>query len=643
MSGTETRTPQSPLEEIERFATWGDVKLYPKGQAPKGHRYKPRKSRTRRKKENKESLETQQSLFFWQKAGDDRRIKQSMNRLQDEIARDLAPKIREFIVEDARQMLVAVQFSPDPMARYEDLIPQQNLRLIEFFSALYAPVADDIEDRMMAEASQKGLDLGLEIKGTRQWDQELDTHYNMYGFHRIQNINHTTFQAIRDAFASGYGYTRPGQEDTYRYMQALIGRTAGNPLDQIIMGQQREHVITRTETAAAMNQSSLQVAKDSRFGATGYLTKEWSSTLDSRTRSLHSIYRDKFDHVRVHGQQRKLDEQFDVSGEKMDFPGDSKYGASAGNLISCRCVQIFVPGDPNAQLAAYQQMAFERRDEFLNDWYAYQFEREQSSNAIIYHRQAIEDYQDELAKIYARRPDMDLLNRDDPDVQRILYLNSSIEESTREFNILMQREDLKMPWEFLKQDPDQNSRDWINDLNYHIHPDIEDYEVTEGIMAFRDLVGAKVFEDAGIDQYTLNIPFRKSVKELGKRFSAYYSNGTVHLRPYDDAKTVVHELGHWLEEKVEEIHNRALDFLQDRTAGEDAQKLAYLTGNTNYDPWEMAKPDAFFHPYVGKMYGARATEVISMGIEEYYSNPVEFAQNDPEYFDFITFVLNGWY
>lgn len=58
------------------------------------------------------------------------------------------------------------------------------------------------------------------------------------------------------------------------------------------------------------------------------LKKTWVTTLDSRTRS---------DHVRADGQQVALNEAFSVGGERLPKPRDSSLGASAGNVINCRC------------------------------------------------------------------------------------------------------------------------------------------------------------------------------------------------------------------------------------------------------------------------------------------------------------------
>lgn len=97
------------------------------------------------------------------------------------------------------------------------------------------------------------------------------------------------------------------------------------------MSRTRAVTIFRTESVAASNFGSKKGAY-----TTGLDLKEnWLSTPDSRTRD------GDFDHVAADGQEANEAGEFTVSGEKMDFPGDTSFGASAGNIINCRCTNIF--------------------------------------------------------------------------------------------------------------------------------------------------------------------------------------------------------------------------------------------------------------------------------------------------------------
>ena len=119
--------------------------------------------------------------------------------------------------------------------------------------------------------------------------------------------------------------------------------------------------------------------------------------------------------------------------------------------------------------------------------------------------------------------------------------------------------------------------------------------------------------------------------------------GIIHMGKSADTGTVVHEMGHWLEEMLPGLHSQALDFLDRRTVGERSISLRKATGNSRYSIDEVTKVDKFLDPYMGKQYsgfqGRHATEIISMGLEMLYRDPVGFAKGDPDYFDFIWNII----
>ncbi len=61
------------------------------------------------------------------------------------------------------------------------------------------------------------------------------------------------------------------------------------------------------------------------------IKKTWITVLDSRTR--HS-------HVLADGQTVLFNEAYTVMGQKLKYPGDSSLGATAGNIINCRCSSV---------------------------------------------------------------------------------------------------------------------------------------------------------------------------------------------------------------------------------------------------------------------------------------------------------------
>ena len=126
-------------------------------------------------------------------------------------------------------------------------------------------------------------------------------------------------------------------------------------------------------------------------------------------------------------------------------------------------------------------------------------------------------------------------------------------------------------------------------------------------------------------------------------------------------ETYVHEMGHALSNSSNELLQESVDFLYKRTAGEDLVGMNRAYYGHGYAPSEVTRIDEFLHPYMGKEYSAPARvaqqewgeftnfvvspynaddvivgeEIVSMGLQHMFENPVIFAQKDPEYFDFI--------
>lgn len=158
-----------------------------------------------------------------------------------------------------------------------------------------------------------------------------------------------------------------------------------------------------------------------------------------------------------------------------------------------------------------------------------------------------------------------------------------------------------------------------------------------------------------LEKLVKNIP-TVELKLLGTNDKrSYQKKGTIYLYKYKSVKrtnqtrlTAIHEAMHWLEEVDINIGQKSIVFLEKRTKNDCAEKLSKLTGNKRYKNWEIAKKDNFFNPYCGKIYKNSenqyyGSEILSMGLEELISNPIEFYQKDKEYFKFVIGILKGEY
>lgn len=131
---------------------------------------------------------------------------------------------------------------------------------------------------------------------------------------RVAGINKTTRDSLREIIADGIT-----AGDTVETISRAIDDLY---LDQII--PDRSMTIARTEVGNAANFASNEAAQ-----ATGVpMEKTWNSLGDAFVRESHAD---------ADGQTVEQDQDFVVGGEYLGWPGDISKGASAENVINCRC------------------------------------------------------------------------------------------------------------------------------------------------------------------------------------------------------------------------------------------------------------------------------------------------------------------
>jgi hypothetical protein len=124
--------------------------------------------------------------------------------------------------------------------------------------------------------------------------------------------------------------------------------------------------------------------------------------------------------------------------------------------------------------------------------------------------------------------------------------------------------------------------------------------------------------------------------------------GIVNCDPGDGVYVHVHEIAHGLEEDIPGALAASLEFLDHRCGSEPFQKLKDVFPVAKFEEYETGRKDNFDKAmgptkawYIGKDYQGRNTEVISVGMDTLYTDPVNFAKKDPEYFAFILGILDG--
>jgi hypothetical protein len=112
----------------------------------------------------------------------------------------------------------------------------------------------------------------------------------------------------------------------------------------------------------------------------------------------------------------------------------------------------------------------------------------------------------------------------------------------------------------------------------------------------------------------------------------------------DSVDTWVHEIGHVIESNsaVSDGPKMSKTFLYNRarfTQDKEVPEAAHLGGRYGFN--EQRVEDKLNRPYAEKWYPDNATEVISMGVEALYSDPVKFATEHPDHFDYTISFLHG--
>lgn len=121
------------------------------------------------------------------------------------------------------------------------------------------------------------------------------------------------------------------------------------------------------------------------------------------------------------------------------------------------------------------------------------------------------------------------------------------------------------------------------------------------------------------------------------------------LADFDPDHVAVHEMGHGLEYQIPGAQERAREFRAYRVKGEQPTNMLakfggqYTADEEGYEDefgkfFGAGSSSAF---YTGKAYKHGSTEIISMGVQSLYNNPVDFAEKDPEYAKFIIGILRG--
>lgn len=236
------------------------------------------------------------------------------------------------------------------------------------------------------------------------------------------------------------------------------------------------------------------------------------------------------------------------------------------------------------------------------------------------------EYNEGLAKVREM-----FKNKADGTDLRSKYLDE-IQQLTNELNNLKQKNVI------------DNANDVKEILSQYRSMGVKDVDFTGHILKPNSQVSKFVknaYDYYPTDWIKKSVKFSEIETKITKR--AYYNNlgdltvsknadGTLNLR------TAIHELSHRFEHAHPDLVKLEKEFFELRTKGDETQSLRKLTGNASYKKDEVAKPDNFLSPYMGKVYESDSYELLSMGVDTLYADPTKLMK-DPDMFEWITGML----
>jgi SPP1 gp7 family putative phage head morphogenesis protein len=152
---------------------------------------------------------------------------------------------------------------------------------------------------------------------------------------------------------------------------------------------------------------------------------------------------------------------------------------------------------------------------------------------------------------------------------------------------------------------------------------------------------------------------RVFVRVLGPGERPFYRDAerAMYVEPRESAALVVHEAIHGYDYNGtladgRPVLERTYEFYNYRTAGKPLVKLNDVVPGANYKDHEQARDGGFVAAlggnsgwYAGRDYGSDADrqgrEVLTMGVQKLYEDPLSLAEKDPEYFRFVVGILGG--
>lgn len=424
--------------------------------------------------------------------------------------------------------------------------------------------------------------------------------------------------------------------------------------------------VARTETTGAINNGQYLERKQ-----LGIEKKIWIMRQDVKVRQPP---KSEFNHWKAHRQVQLNDEPFVVSNERLMYPGDSR--GSAGNVINCRCSGLSHFEDKPARRGSRTVRAVEDSGSASSRLVPKgAVDRNVPIADRIKNEAALKELRDQITSKYKSLNQVEnqkLAAAHDEMIKaksRFLKVKSDPNASAKELLDITQEtkgkldrfEELKAVAGKANDEAFKQSQKIFDELGV-VAERRGRIDITKSGNARVDgkAKQAQEFLESITDKKNLPEDYKIKMRSMADDYRAdaepFDGFGRVNIGGKSSRAVQVHEMGHTLEFRSDDIAKSTREFLEYRLqkGGKGNVYLADEFPEYGYNALEVGNSDEFDKlvqamgrpktsaHYIGKQYDwTTYNEILSMGVEYLYRDPVTFAKADPEYFDFIIGVLRG--
>lgn len=249
--------------------------------------------------------------------------------------RDLRIKLRAYnekLIRVYTKSVARAEIVPD----FEQFQPELERILDIHYNNVGAAFTERINDMVAEELGEKSLTLVIETKAQKV-PVVVAKHFKVRALSESTRITATTTkhaaealsiaqQAAVDPANIALEQVNIASQSSATFRRRLNGRSTG-----IVR-------LATNESAEVSKLTQVQILRGEEpslsGGGNSDGTKTWANQGDSKVRA--GGVDSKFDHLTAE-QTVKLNRPFLISGQQLRYPGDISLGASAGNVINCRC------------------------------------------------------------------------------------------------------------------------------------------------------------------------------------------------------------------------------------------------------------------------------------------------------------------